>query len=98
MKRDLFVFAGQSNMMGAASYLTYPGQNEEDCFIKPSSREYRDCRDSFFGYNNNHINEKGFSLIAERAVKNLYRVLCESKEPILEEENIKALLKGEENV
>ena len=82
----------------AASYLTYPGQNEEDWFIKPSSVEYRDCRDSFFGYNNNHINEKGFSLIAERAVKNLYRVLCENKEPILEEENIKALLKGEENV
>ena len=26
------------------------------------------------------------------------RGLCENKEPILEEENIKALLKGEENV
>ena len=37
-------------------------------------------------------------VFAERAVKNLYRVLCENKEPILEEENIKALLKGEENV
>ena len=82
----------------AASYLTYPGQKEDDWFISPPGEEYRDCRDSFFGYNNNHINEKGFSLIAERAVKNLYRVLRENKEPILEEENIKALAKGEENV
>ena len=40
----------------------------------------------------------GFSLIAERAAKNLYRVLRENKEPILEVENIKALAKGEENV
>lgn len=77
----------------AASYLTYPGQNEEDWFITPPVEEYRNCRDSYFGYNNNHINEKGFSLIAERAVKNLYRVLCENKEPILEEENIKAISK-----
>ena len=76
----------------AASYLAYPGQNEEDWFVTPPDEEYRNCRDSFFGYNNNHINEKGFSLIAERAANNLYRVLCENKEPILEEENIKALL------
>ena len=82
----------------AASYFVYPEQNEKEWFISPPTEEYRDCRDSFFGYGNDHINEKGFSLIAERAVKNLYRVLCENKEPMLEDENIKALSKGEENV
>ena len=82
----------------AASYLAYPEQNEAEWFISPPTEEYRDCRDSFFGYGNDHINEKGFLLLAERAVKNLYRVLGENKEPILEDENIKALSKGEENV
>ena len=79
-----------------ASYLTYPGQNETDWFVTPPSAEYQNCRDSFFGYNNNHINEKGFSLIAERAAQNLYRVLRENKKPLLEEENIKALCRRRE--
>ena len=82
----------------AASYFTYPKQNEEDWFITPPSEEYRDCRDSFSGYENNHINEKGFALIAERCAQNLYRVLRQNKEPILEEENIKLLLKEKNDV
>ncbi len=77
----------------AASYLAYPGQNEEEWFIEPPSEEYRLCRDSFYGYPNDHINEKGFSVIAEHAVKNLCRVLSENKEPLLEKENIRFLTK-----
>ena len=77
----------------AASYFTYPGQNEQEWFVTPPDEEYRLCRDSFFGYSNQHINEKGFSVIAAHGVKNLYRVLIEKKEPILEEENIRALAK-----
>ena len=81
----------------AASYFTYPGQNEDKWFISPPDEEYRNCRDSFYGYNNQHINEKGFSVIASHASKNLYRVLIKNEEPLLETENIKALI-GEENV
>jgi hypothetical protein len=76
----------------AASYFTFPGQEEEGWFVTPPSEEYRNCRDSWFGFKNDHINEKGFKVIAEHSVKNLYRVLREGKEPILEEENILPLI------
>ena len=76
----------------AASYFTFPGQEEEGWFVTPPTEEYRNCRDSWFGFKNDHINEKGFKVIAEHSVKNLYRVLIEGKEPILEEENILPLL------
>ena len=75
-----------------ASFLAYPNQDEDSWFDTPPNDDERLCRDSFFGYNNNHINEKGFMLIAERCVKNIYRVLEEGKQPILENEKIKALL------
>jgi len=48
--------------------------------------------DSFFGFDNNHINEKGFSVIASHAVENLSRVLTQGLPPVLEEENIKTLM------
>lgn len=76
----------------AASFLTYPQRDESDWFITPPTEEYQCCRDSFFGFNNQHINEKGFALIADRAAKNLRRVLIENTEPLLEKENIKALV------
>ncbi len=80
----------------SASYFTYPGQNEDEWFTAPPAKEYRDCRDSFFGFRNNHINEKGFEVIAERAAKNLYRVLVQEEAPLLEEEMIKMLLERED--
>jgi hypothetical protein len=81
----------------AASFFTFPGQEEKGWFKTAPSEEYRDCRDSCFGFANDHINEKGFKIIAEHAVKNLYRVLREGKEPILEEENIIPILKLKES-
>jgi len=76
----------------AASFFTYPGQAEEPWFVSTPAEEYRNCRDSFYGYDNHHINEKGFSVIARHSAANLYRVLRENREPLLEEENIRALL------
>jgi len=76
----------------AASYFTYPGQEESEWFHTPPAEEYRNCRDSFFGFDNNHINEKGFSVIASHAVENLSRVLTQGLPPVLEEENIKTLM------
>lgn len=76
----------------AASYFTYPGQDESEWFHTPPAEEYRNCRDSFFGFDNNHINEKGFSVIAAHGVENLSRVLTQGLPPVLEEENIKTLM------
>ena len=76
----------------AASFFTYPQQNESEWFITPPGEEYRNCRDSFFGFDNDHINEKGFAVIAAHAIENLYRVLIENQSPRLEEENIKTLM------
>lgn len=75
----------------AASYFPYAGRDESQWFVVPKNEEYQNCRDSFYGYDNQHINEKGFSVIAKHAAKNLYRVLIEKKEPVPEEENIRVL-------
>lgn len=75
----------------AASYFPYAGRDERDWFIVPPGEEYRDCRDSFYGYANQHINEKGFELIAKRAVSNMERILNFGEEPSSEEENIRVL-------
>lgn len=76
----------------AASYFTHPLQNEGEWFVSEPLEIYRNCRDSFYGYNNHHINEKGFLVIAKRATENLYRVLIENKQPLLEDELVRALV------
>lgn len=75
-----------------ASYFPYAGRNEQDWFLAPPTEECLNCRDSFYGFENQHINEKGFSVIASRAVENLDRVLNQALPPILEDENIRSLL------
>lgn len=75
-----------------ASYFTHPEQNDAEWFLTAPTEECRNCRDSFYGYQNQHINEKGFFVIAEHAVKNLSRVLIQNEEPILEEENVRLLI------
>ena len=75
-----------------ASYFPYAGREEKEWFLRTPSEEETDTRDSFFGYPNQHINEKGFRTIAAHALPNLYRVLREGKEPLLEEENLRALV------
>ena len=82
----------------AASFFTHPKQNESDWFVVSPSAEYRKCRDSEYGFPNHHINEKGFSLIAKRSAKNLYRILVEGCEPLLEEENVRAMLQRNTNI
>lgn len=81
----------------AASYFLYPDQDEKDWFCVEPEEEYNMCRDSFFGYPNQHINEKGFLIIARRATENLIRVLILDEAPILEDENIRTLRDGKYN-
>lgn len=69
------------------SYFRWVGQ--EDGWLSPElSEDFSFCRDSFYGFGNQHINEKGFRMIAEYAVPNMIRVLFEGKEPILETEMV----------
>lgn len=73
-----------------ASYLKHPKQPENWCLA--DTEEFDLCRDSFYGFNNNHINEKGFKVITKYAVPNIIRVLFENKPPILEAEQIVKLI------
>lgn len=74
------------------SFFEFKGQTAEGWFSEPTPTEFSFCRDSFYGFSNQHINEKGFKVIAKYAVPNLIRVLFENKEPVLEEEKILKLL------
>ncbi len=75
----------------ALSYFKHPTLIEDGWFKTPPTEEYCDCRDSFYGFGNNHINEKGFKVIAAHAVPNILRIL-NGEEPVLEEENIVPLI------
>ena len=74
------------------SFFKYKGQNTDGWFKNPTTEEFNFCRDSFYGFDNQHINEKGFKVIAKYSLPNIIRILFENKEPILEEENIIPLI------
>ena len=70
------------------SFMKFYGTNEQiyKCNIP---NEFMYCRDSFYGFDNQHINEKGFKIIAEYAVPNILRILLDNENPILETEIVK---------
>lgn len=55
-------------------------------WYQEETEDLLDCRDSFFGFENHHINEKGFRVVAEAALPNLKRVLIEGLDVRLEQE------------
>ncbi len=61
----------------------------EDYYIKEPEKKYFFCRDSYYGYDNSHINERGFMLAAKEAAQNAYRIMKENKEPDLKEDIVK---------
>ena len=75
----------------AASFLEYSGKESKGWFDREPEDEFKNCRDSFFGIDNEHLNEKGHKTVAKYAVPNIIRVVYEGKEPVLEEERIIAL-------
>ena len=77
----------------AASFIPWHDKSPLDMFIAEPTEEFTFTRDTFYGFGNCHINEKGFKAIAKYAVPNIIRVLFEDKEPILEEELVKELIK-----
>ena len=70
------------------SFMEFYGQDTNGWFCDGDSNDFTFCRDSFYGYDNQHINEKGFRLIAQYAVPNIIRILYEGGEPVLEQERI----------
>lgn len=81
----------------AMSFMPCKNVDSEDWFVETPSEEYHNCRDRDFGFNNPHINENGFALVAKRMADNAVRVLREGKEPLLEKEIISKLIKSESN-
>lgn len=75
------------------SYFKYANRDESKWFIREID-DHKDTRDSSFGFNNQHINEKGFRLIAMKSSQNLHRILYENRDAELEDEIIKDLIKG----
>ena len=83
----------------APSLMAHPGANTGNWWAEEPGEEYQNGRDSYLveGSTNHHFNEKAYRLFAERAAENIHRILYLGMEPILEEENIKALIKAGES-
>ena len=75
-----------------ASFIPWPNKSDIGWFVKETEDEFTFCRDSFYGFENHHINEKGFKLIAKYAVPNIIRVIYKNTQPILEEERLIVLI------
>ena len=73
------------------SFFGHPELDSERWFAEVPTEELLGCRDSYLGFKNHHVNEKGFRLIARFAAPNLLRLL-RGEAPILEAENVRALL------
>lgn len=67
------------------SFIIYPKGYPTELYTRLPD-EYRDCRDSFYGFSNPHINERGFAVAAKRVADNMVRVLRDGAEPMLEED------------
>lgn len=76
----------------AMSFMEHKAVESAGWFVKEPLDEYQNCRDSYLGFKNPHINEKGFSLIAKCMADNAVRILRDGNKPILEEEIVGKLL------
>lgn len=72
----------------AASFLEYYGRESAGWFDREPEDDFKNGRDSFYGIDNEHLNEKGHKTVAKYAVPNIIRVVFEGKEPVLEEERV----------
>lgn len=70
----------------SCSMMPYYNVNESEYYITSPEAKYKNCRDSFLGFDNYHINEKGFLLIAKHMTQNIIHLL--NNEPIILENDI----------
>ena len=71
------------------SFMPFEGMDEGKYYLSAPADEYRYCRDSYYGFDNLHINQKGFQVVANHAIKNLKAVLLDKAEPTLEDELVR---------
>ena len=74
------------------SYMPMPSQDLEKWYAGNDIKEYYNCRDSYYGFENQHINEKGFMIIAGAMMKNLENVLVKNEQVCLEQEKCALML------
>ena len=77
------------------SFMPHPVADKPDWFTETPGEEYMDCRDCYHGFENTHINEKGFATIARRMADKSIKVLREGAKPVLEKEIGAKMLKEE---
>ncbi|MBO5480266.1 MAG: hypothetical protein J6A63_03655 [Clostridia bacterium] len=68
------------------SYMPMPNQDLVKWYGEEDVTPFLECRDSYFGFGNHHINEKGFKTIANAAVNNMKKILLDHVSPQLEDE------------
>ena len=78
--------AGAYMLTRVCSYMPVPIQDTGLWYGNTDMTEFLGCRDSYFGFNNHHINEKGFKMIANSLMGNLRRVLLDNAPVEYEEE------------
>ena len=74
------------------SFMTFPESNKNLSYIKTPDEKYTGCRDSFIGFPNHHINEKGHIILAKQAVANIKRIIVDNDDVELEEELVVDLI------
>lgn len=79
-------------MTRAYSFFPYAGRDESEWFIKAPGEEYQFCRDSHYGFVNQHVNEKGFQVIARALTENMDRLFLQNLSPVPEEEIVRGLI------
>ena len=83
--KDAFIISRDISYMPDPIYM----ENLGDYYSERPDEKYFFCRDSFYGYGNSHINEKGFKLAAKTCAENAYRILKEGAEPVNEKDIVK---------
>lgn len=79
-------------MLTRACSLMPLARQPEGWFVQEPGEEYQFCRDSHYGFDNQHFNEKAFLLVAQRAAENMDRLLYRHEAPVLEEELLTGML------
>lgn len=82
---DAFIITRSFSMMPDPHFMEQP----EAFYTKEPPAQYHFCRDSYYGYDNSHINEKGFMLAAKAAAENAHRILKKQEHPILEQDLVR---------
>ena len=75
------------------SFMPTPTQDIKKWYGEADMDEYLYCRDSYYGFPNEHINEKGFQIIAKLSIRNMQNILIKKVAVELEAERCVPLMK-----